>query len=283
MGRFRLIQKLILTGYRGFVGSNLVSRLKSREIPFILYDFSIDAEVVAKQYGSNSIFIHLADPNSSTFSLQRSKEIERNLYKFAEIFESNFYYVSSSLVYCRDGNIPKKTSDSVCSESQYTDLKINRENMIQNFGGNILRIGNVYGLGMSAETIIGKISLSILKNSHFDSSYNPTRDFVYLEDILDAFVKLRELGSPKSKIYNIGSGVGTSVSELYELCANVLENKNDVKTTWNNVDFPDARLSLDKIVLDISSKNTLTGWKPKHSLEENIGPVINDLLERFDK
>ena len=85
----------------------------------------------------------------------------------------------------------------------------------------ILRFQNVYGEGQSLQNpYTGIISIFFnrarqgLGLSVFEDG-NETRDFVHVDDVVNAIHKV-SLASTESTIFNIGSGVATSVNELVE-------------------------------------------------------------------
>jgi len=90
------------------------------------------------------------------------------------------------------------------------------------------------------------------------------RDFVHIDDVVDAHITVLEKDIIPSGIYNIGSGRGTLVSELAETVAKIVG-------VPFNPQYPGLFLvgNSRHSVVDIS-KLTAYGWKPKHALEDNI-------------
>ena len=93
-----------------------------------------------------------------------------------------------------------------------------------------------------------------------------TRDFVFVDDVVDAFCRAADAGSG---VYNIGTGVETSVNELYAAMADAA-----------GVDVPavhaEARVGeLSRSALDPSRAVRELGWSPSTSLAEGTAAVLD--------
>jgi UDP-glucose 4-epimerase len=94
-----------------------------------------------------------------------------------------------------------------------------------------------------------------------------TRDFVHVDDTVDAFV--RAAGKGDGRILNIGTGVEVSVNDL---CAVMSELSGfDAQPIHAAERAGDIR----RIALDPKSAGTQLGWKPFTSLEEGVGSVLD--------
>jgi UDP-glucose 4-epimerase len=89
-----------------------------------------------------------------------------------------------------------------------------------------LRVANVYGERQRIETAQGAVGVFLhhaLKGIPIDiwGDGSVTRDYIYVEDVAEAFVRAVEYSGTKSYV-NIGSGVGTSLNELIVMIEDVL-------------------------------------------------------------
>ena len=106
-------------------------------------------------------------------------------------------------------------------------------------------------------------------------SLNRSRDFVYVEDILNAFTNLKILKNKKINIFNLGSGKETKV---YNLIKKIFKLTNkDYKVIVENHHSGDTNKSCANI-----SRIKRFGWKPKITLDKGIKKVIND-IDYFDE
>jgi UDP-glucose 4-epimerase len=95
------------------------------------------------------------------------------------------------------------------------------------------------------------------------------RDYVDAADIGRACVlaAARQLNEPAADaplVLNIGSGRGTSLLELLELCMDV--TKRSAEIVWR----PSRSFDIAEIVLDVSEAASVLGWTPEVQLEESL-------------
>jgi len=94
-----------------------------------------------------------------------------------------------------------------------------------------------------------------------------TRDFVYVDDVVDAFVRAGDKGS--GLLANVGTGREVSVNELYDTMAAA------AGVTEPALRAPARVGELDRSALDPSRAELHLGWKPWTTLEEGTKAVID--------
>ena len=94
-----------------------------------------------------------------------------------------------------------------------------------------------------------------------------TRDFVYVDDVVDAFSRAGERGS--GLLCNIGTGHETSVNELYTTMA------KNAGVDRPPVYAPARNGELERSVLDPARASIHLGWKPWTTLEEGTSAVLD--------
>ncbi len=93
-----------------------------------------------------------------------------------------------------------------------------------------------------------------------------TRDFVYVDDAVDAFVRAADRGD--GLLVNVGTGVETSVSTLYRTMANAAGVERPAATAA-------ARPGeLQRSSLDPSRARQQLGWRPWTSLDDGCAGVL---------
>lgn len=139
----------------------------------------------------------------------------------------------------------------------------------------ILRYGNVYGprqdpygeAGVVA--IFGKNMLED-KECFIFGDGNQERDFVYVGDVAKANLMLTVAENPKEKIFNVGTGKGTSVNELFNLMKKITGYKKDAV-------YREARKGeVYKVYLNVDRLRKF-GWKDEITFEEGIRRTIESL------
>lgn len=95
-----------------------------------------------------------------------------------------------------------------------------------------------------------------------------SRDYVYVDDVVDAFVKASgDAGSGQR--FNIGTGVSTSVRDLHSAIAKAAGTADDPE-------FLPPRLGdLRKSQLDISRAAQVLGWRPQVGIDEGIERTVD--------
>jgi UDP-glucose 4-epimerase len=99
-----------------------------------------------------------------------------------------------------------------------------------------------------------------------------TRDFVYVDDVVDAFARAADKGS--GLIVNIGTGVETSVNRLYQTMA------EGAGVTQEAERAPARAGELQRSSLDPGRAAIHLGWKPWTSLEEGTAAVLRWFRDR---
>jgi UDP-glucose 4-epimerase len=133
---------------------------------------------------------------------------------------------------------------------------------------NILRVTNPYGERQRVETAQGAVGVFLsraLQNMPLDiwGDGSVTRDYIYVADVAEAFAKAVMYDGQKS-VFNISSGVGTSLNELIA----VLERVTGKPIPRNY--SPGRPFDVLTSVLDNTLAKQELGWQPRTSLEEGI-------------
>jgi UDP-glucose 4-epimerase len=138
------------------------------------------------------------------------------------------------------------------------------------------RLGNVYGPRQlpSLEGGVIAIFLDRLRDGQPTTIFGDggqTRDFVYVGDVARALLAASADGDG---IYNVGTGVETSVLDLHRLCARVAGSDAEPELV-------DPRPGdLLHSVLDRSRAEQELGWRPEHDLEQGLRETWNWVKER---
>ncbi len=96
------------------------------------------------------------------------------------------------------------------------------------------------------------------------------RDFVYVEDVVDAFLRTAELSKLRGDIFNIGTGVQSTIRDVVE--AIVQHTGARVETRWGAMQ---PRIwDSSTWVADCTKAKTLLGWRAKTSLNDGLGRTV---------
>jgi UDP-glucose 4-epimerase len=129
-----------------------------------------------------------------------------------------------------------------------------------------LRFGNVYGPRQEphGEAGVVAIFMGLLLEGGTPKIYGDgrqARDYVYVDDVVRA---LLAAAGHEGGVFNVGTGVETSVLELYDAIQRVSGREREPE-------LADARMGeLQRSVLDVSLAARELGWRPEHSLDDGL-------------
>ncbi len=188
-------------------------------------------------------------------------------------------YASSAAVYGEPESLPISEDHPARPISLYGYTKLHGEHVLlavareRGVRVSLLRYFNVYGPGMNPEyagvvsRFIEAISMGASPVIYGDGLQ--TRDFVHVEDVAEANVLAAERGA--EGVYNIGTGVETSIIELCRLIARLYGRKCDPV-------YAEARRGdIRRSVADASRAREFLGWIPRIGLEEGLSRLIQSL------
>ncbi len=140
----------------------------------------------------------------------------------------------------------------------------------------ILRPGNVYGPGQDPHGESGVFAIFGLRmlageevTIHGDGQQ--VKDYVYVDDVVAAGVAAALPEVPAGGIYNIGSGVPTSVNDIFALLA------EETGYSQAPVYAPERPGDVRRIYLDTSRAQHELGWGPEIDLDEGISRTVSAL------
>ena len=106
------------------------------------------------------------------------------------------------------------------------------------------------------------------------------RDYIYVEDLAEAFIAAALSDKTNGQCYNVGSGVSTEFIEMAESVVNVVGSGKLKKIPWpenyENVETGDYVSNIEKIKKD-------TGWAPKIFLSDGLRKTYKYYLEKREK
>ncbi|HEV2310823.1 MAG TPA: NAD-dependent epimerase/dehydratase family protein [Acidimicrobiia bacterium] len=135
----------------------------------------------------------------------------------------------------------------------------------------VLALGNVYGPRQDPDGEAGVVAIFAKKllakaQPAIYGDGEQTRDYVYVDDVADAFVRASDRAD--GKLLNIGTGVETSVLDLYDLVAAAAGYDGRPRME------PARAGELRRSALDASAAFTQLGWRPWTSLQDGVSRTV---------
>jgi UDP-glucose 4-epimerase len=302
--------KILVTGGAGFIGSNIANTLSrdknttvvalddlslgmptnlSDSVKFVRgsvmdYDLTLDLGKAC-----DYIFHSAAKSSSPMFKDDPSEGVGINVLGFMNVMESakrnrakKVIFASSSSMY-NGLPIPFKESQIITPKTFYEASFYCREILARSYhlenGLNSvgLRYFSVYGFH---ERHKGKFANNIsqflwsMTNGQSPIIYGDgtqTRDFTFVDDVVQANILALKSEEIEFGIYNIGTGIETSFSRIVDIINHHLGT--DIRATY--VDNP-IKNYVQKTKADISLAKSELGYEPKCSLDNGIRTLIKD-------
>ncbi|WP_299074822.1 NAD(P)-dependent oxidoreductase [uncultured Paraglaciecola sp.] len=267
--------KVVIAGASGFVGKVLTKSLKQSGYRVFPVSRSQSPGVIQVESYSNcpngDLLIHLAEEpdriKANSFGDPYLIAATTLTAKLCNQFKGKVIYCSSAVVYGDKNSRPCTELDEAVVSDLYSKIKIQNEKQVIAQGGCVLRLANLFGVGMSPNNVLSDI-LSQLGDPGPVKLRNtaPVRDFLYIQDLVALFQLLIDDFHPG--LFNIGSGSGVSIGDLARIVLSVVEQSQREVLSENSENI----VSMN--VLDISKIAKHSGWSPRFSLSESVKNML---------
>lgn len=299
--------RIIVTGGAGFIGSNVVDRyvedgnevavldnLSTGKLENInprakFYEMSIldDAlEKVFAEFRPQVVNHHAAQMDVRKSTADPVFDAKENILGSLKVIMNSvncevekFVYASTGgAVYGEVEKIPVDESHPVNPISPYGVSKHTVEHYLYLYGQNyglkytVLRYPNVFGprqdpfgeagvIAIFTEALLNGVRPTIFGDGE------QTRDYTFVEDIVESNVLALDRGD--FDIFNIGTGVETSVNEVFwELIRNF-------GSTIEPVYAPKRLGEIERIALNATKAKANLGWSPKFAFAEGVAKTVS--------
>jgi UDP-glucose 4-epimerase len=244
---------VVVTGVAGFIGSRVAARMaaegfeivgvddlssgKQSNVPssidFIQGNLA-DTQTISKLPKAAEFVLHLAGQSSGEMSFDDPvADLEKNTISTLNLIRygtganiSKLVYASSMSVYGNMPDAPIGEEEHVAPLSCYGVGKLAAENYLNVFAKQLssvsLRMFNVYGPGQDMTNLRqGMVSIYLaqaLTNKHIvvKGSLERFRDFIYIDDVVEAWFRTTTFVGVGGNTINIGTGVRTTVAQVLE-------------------------------------------------------------------
>ncbi len=277
----------LVTGSTGFIGAKLSRRLElagvtvtglSRSAGFNILEHEIPTAGVDHVYHVAGLtFVPKAWADPVSFHLANSHGTVRILDQCRRA-NLPLTYVSA-YVYGQPAELPISESTPARPNNPYAFSKFAGEEACRFFAStfgvkvSILRLFNVYGPGQDPTFLIPTIARQAIDPTVSEivvADLRPRRDFVHVNDVVDALVAAPRL--PPGQTFNVGSGRSWSVEDVITTC---LIAAGSTKSYRDRAEHR-ANEILD-VVANVGALQSACGWQPATTFENGIRSVITDI------
>ena len=289
-----MVEQLVKEGYNVRVIDDLSSGkieniqrlLSTGKVDLVIGDIR-DASFVTKNVNDIDVVVHFAGVASVPFSFKNPElTFDINLFgtlnllrACVEMDVSRFVFVSSCAVCGDPQSLPVREEHQTNPISPYAESKLMAERYCIGFQQRqflqavVLRFFNVYGPRQGMNDYSGVITRFINRAKQMQSltiygDGSQTRDFVNVNDIVQALYACLKSSSANGELFNIGSGKPISITELA---------KTVLELTGQNLEicYELARAGdIKDSYADISKAKRLLSYEPKVTLRDGLRSLL---------
>jgi len=277
--------KIVVTGSSGFIGNHFVKKLKELNIDVISLDIKNKIDITDwKQVHDLEKFDFLFHLAAKTY-VPDSYKYPRDFYytnivgtvnalELCRIRKAKMVYISSYL-YGNPKYLPIDEKHPILAFNPYAKSKLICEELCKGYNREfnlevtVLRPFNIYGPGQNRNFLIPNIISQAISGNILLKDPTPRRDFIYINDLIDAFLKAIEYNKNSFEIFNLGYGKSYSVKEIAESIARYLDINIEI-----NYSREKRKNEIVNTVADISKAKKLLNWAPKVEIEEGLKHCI---------
>jgi len=136
------------------------------------------------------------------------------------------------------------------------------------------RLFTPYGYYEDKNRLISSSIFSALRNDPIQLSFpHNSRNFVFIDDIVDAYFQAVKAKCKPGEVINIASHKTHTVKEVADTILKISNSKS--KIVWLGEKKQTWKLEHQKWEADISKAKKLLDWEPKYSLENGLRKTIN--------
>ena len=267
---------------------NIDSHFLSGKVDLVNGDIR-DAELVRKVVHGVEAVVHLAAVTSIPFSIENPDfTFETNVTGTMNLLDAcveqkvdKFVFISSCSIYGEPKYLPVDELHSASPISPYAESKLMGEQLCLDFHEKklirsmILRLFNVYGPRQGINDYSGVITRFIDRCRQrlpliINGDGSQTRDFVNVQDVVEAVIQAIWNETAEGEVFNIGFGTPTSIIELA---------KDVIELTGLNTEilFNKPRLGdIQDTFANISKAKKLLRYTPKLSLKDGLSALFDE-------
>lgn len=299
----------LVTGATGFLGAALANRLNDQhhqvrgldnlstlspnklapEILFTRGDVNDRPKLWTLLQGVDCVFHLAARVNVPESVLYPSEYNQVNVSGTVSLMEAvrdagvkRVVFISSGAIYGDQDTQPVDENAVPSPNSPYAVSKLSAEHYVRAIGRLAgietvcLRVFNAYGPGQQIPPSHAPVVPYFVKQAIQQGSLiihgngAQTRDFVYVEDVIQAMIAAATTEGLSGQVINVGSGVESSILDLVQLIAKIFNNQPEV--IYN----PRRGSGPSRMCADIHKARLLLNYNPQFTLEDGIRRLIID-------
>ena len=268
---------------------------RRREIEVIVGDLR-DAEAIQHAARGVQVVFHLGALIAIPYSYVHPREVvETNvmgtynvLAACRELGVAKVIHTSTSEVYGTALRVPIDESHPLQGQSPYSASKIGADKIAESFYRSFdlpvatIRPFNTYGPRQSARAVIPTIITQALTQDEIRlGSLDPTRDFTFVKDTVEGFLRVAESPRSVGEQFNVGSDAEISIGDLAQKIVQLIGR--DVKITTEAQRLRPPKSEVERLWADNRRAKELLGWSPRVSLDDGLRQTITWISQNLPR
>jgi CDP-glucose 4,6-dehydratase len=304
-------KKVLVTGATGFIGRAIADRLFESGVKVIgtcneapdrdgvppwqlvladVLDFEVLADLISRH--EIDIVFHLAAYSIvKTAAVNPIRTFDVNVMGTVNILEAARVYgktgisvivASSDKAYGDHDKLPYEETFPLLPTNVYDVSKAAMDLIAQTYAKTygldvvVTRCSNVYGPGDdNYSRLIPNTICRLLGEKEaaiYEDVYSMEREFIYIDDVVDAYIAIASEETPKHVVYNIGQNkpmkICDVIDEIYDACGRTRGQTFELLT--RSTSFQE----IQKQCISSERLQNATGWKPKTSLKHGLEKTV---------
>lgn len=255
-----------------------------------------DAEHVRALVRGTDIVVHLAALIAIPHSYVAPRSfVDTNVVGTLNVLEAvraegtdRLVHTSTSEVYGTPDTVPITEDHPLRGQSPYSASKIGADKLCEAYARSfevpvtVLRPFNTFGPRQSMRAVIPTILTQLLTGAaevHL-GALSPRRDFTYVADTVDGFVRAATADLPAGEVVQLGTGRTVSIGETFDLCVAATGAAASVVSDEERHRPPSSEVEV--LQSDPSRARRLLGWHQTTALEDGLRLTAEWLTGRVD-
>ena len=287
--------RISVTGEDGFIGRHLVNALKELNSSIAslkgqngrsldIRDMDLIKKRM-KEQGEIDMLYHLAAKTCVISSYEDPYATYEtnllgtlNMLELCRLCDIDKIVYASSYVYGTPHYLPIDEKHVTDPSNPYSRSKLLGEELCKSYHENfgirciILRPFNIYGPGQGSDFLIPKVISSLSRGEVVVRDLEPKRDFVYITDMIDAYLKAGEYQGDFD-IFNIGYGKSYSVRDIIEKIIRIYGSNIRVKC-----DAERRRNEIMDCYANTAKARDVLDWRPLIGIDEGLRMMLKNMI-----
>ena len=269
--------------------------LREGQAELVLGDVRDPEHVLASVEGAD-IVLHLAALIAIPFSYVAPRSyVETNVIGTLNVLEAvrrhgtpRLVHTSTSEVYGTPRDLPITEEHPLRGQSPYSATKIAADKLCESYALSfgtpvtVLRPFNTFGPRQSTRAVIPTVLSQLLAGAHEIrlGALSPRRDFTFVTDTCDGFVRAACAETDPGDVIQLGTGRAESIGEIIEICRQVTRSDAAVVTDEQRI-RPDGS-EVEVLLSEPAKARKVLGWEPRVALEDGLSATAEWLKPRVN-